>query len=63
MTQKVTIYGYRTRKEIAEILSISQRSLYNLLASEHFKDKIPKRGRLSPVHQRIIFNYCGILYY
>ncbi|MDX1939291.1 MAG: hypothetical protein SFU99_02000 [Saprospiraceae bacterium] len=62
MLEKVTITGYRTRKEIAEILDISQRSLYTLLTSEYFKDKIPKRGRLSPEHQRMIFDYCGILY-
>lgn len=62
MTQKIIISGFRTRKEIADILSISLRSLYNLLASEYFKDIIPKRGRLSPAHQRIIFDHCGIFY-
>lgn len=62
MNKKVPLNAYRTRKEIAVILGISLRSLYNLLSSEYFKDKIPKRGRLSPAHQRIIFDYCGILY-
>jgi len=62
MNKKVTITGFRTRKEVAEILDISIRSLHNVLNSEYFKDKIPKRERLSPVHQRIIFDYFGILY-
>lgn len=58
----IVITGYRTRKEIAGILGISERSLYNLLTSESFKDKIPKNGRLSPAHQQIIFEYTGIPY-
>ncbi len=62
MTARVTILGYRTRKEIAEILEISDRTLYNLLHSEYLKLKIPKRGRLSPIHQRIIFDFCGLSY-
>jgi len=62
MAKKITITGFRTRKEVAEILGISIRSLYNLLTSESLKDKIPKRGLLSPEHQKIIFDHCGISY-
>ena len=58
----VVINGYRTRKELAQILGITTRTLYNMLTSEAFKDKIPKRGRLSPAHQQLIFDYAGIPY-
>ncbi|HMO39355.1 MAG TPA: hypothetical protein PKC76_08100 [Saprospiraceae bacterium] len=63
MSKKVVIInGYRTRKEVAEILDINERTLYELLKSDYFKDKIPARARLSPAHQRLIFDYCGIEY-
>lgn len=60
MTQTVTITGFSTRKEVAAIIQLSERSLYNLLSSEKFKDLIPKGDRLSPAHQQLIFEHCGI---
>jgi len=62
MPNKVIIAGFRTRKEVAAIIGLSERSLYNLLSSEKFKDKIPKGEQLSPAHQVLIFEHCGIPY-
>ncbi|HMN90875.1 MAG TPA: hypothetical protein PKE68_12700 [Saprospiraceae bacterium] len=60
--QLVVIKGYRTRKDLAQILGITERTLYNLLTSEVFKDVIPKRGRISPAYQQLIFEHVGIPY-
>ncbi len=60
--QLVVIKGYCTRKDLAQILGITARMLYNLLTSEVFKDVIPKRGRISPAHQQLIFEHVGIPY-
>jgi len=60
MTQKISIMGFRTRKEVATIVKLSDKSLYNLLSSEKFKDQIPKGEQLSPAHQVLIFEHFGI---
>ncbi|HMO41590.1 MAG TPA: hypothetical protein PKE17_19415 [Saprospiraceae bacterium] len=60
--QLVVIKGYRTRKDLAQILGITERTLYNLLTSEVFKDVIPRRSRISPAHQQLIFEHVGIPY-
>lgn len=60
MPNKVMITGFRTRKEMAAIIGLSERSLYNILSSEKFKDKIPKGEQLSPAHQVLIFDHYGI---
>ena len=62
MNQKVSITGFRTRKEVAAIVKLSDKSLYNLLSSEKFKDNIPKGEQLSPAHQVLIFEHYGIPY-
>lgn len=62
MSEKVIISGFRSRKEIAEILQVSERTLFKLLNTEYFIGKIPKNKKISPAHQRIIFDYFGITY-
>ncbi len=62
MNQKIRISGFRTRKEVAAIVKLTERSLYNLLSSEKFKDKIPKGEQLSPARQVLIFEHYGIPY-
>ncbi len=58
----IIIQGFRTRKEVADILNISERTLYVLLKSDAFRHKIPPRTRLSPSQQRLIFDHFGIRY-
>lgn len=61
-TKVIVISGYCSRKEVASILKISERALFKLLTSDALKDKVPKRERLSPAHQQLIFERAGIPY-
>jgi transcriptional antiterminator len=51
----------RTREEIAKIIGISTRKLYNdIQKNEKLREKIPKRGLLAPPLQQEIFKHYDI---
>ena len=60
--KKINTLTFRTRQELASILGISTRKLYSILNAEDLKGRIPKRNRLSPYHQKIVFDKFGIPY-
>jgi hypothetical protein len=60
--QFIVINGYRTRQEVATLLGISPRALYNILTGDALADKIPKRGRLAPAHQQLLYDHIGVPY-
>ena len=58
--KEIIIEGFTTRQELAKNLNLSERELYDYLNDPYFEDKIPKRCRLSPAHQKIIYAYAGL---
>lgn len=52
---------FKTRQELASELGISIRKLYaDIQKCEVLREKIPKRGLLSPDHVRYIKNHYGL---